>query len=103
MEVVDTSKVVASHVGFAKVDGFGVCFDYAVRDHYGRTLARNVLYMAKARGVAARWLALLGVDRPVDLRRRELDFYVPRGDPHGGRGSRSSCDHGDWISMVVIF
>ncbi len=95
-------KVIAIHVGFAKVDGFGVCFGYVVRYHYGSPLARNVLYMAKARVVAARWLALLNVDRPDDLRRRESDFDVPRGDPHGGRGGGSSGDHGDWISVVVM-
>jgi hypothetical protein len=103
LEVVDTSKVVVSHVRFAKVDGFGVCFDYAVRNHYGGTCARDVLYMATARVVAARWLALLGVDHLGDLRRRESDFYVSRGDPHGGRGACSSSDYNDWISVVVMF
>jgi len=103
LEVFDTSKVVASHVGFAKVDGFGVSFDFAVRYHYGSTLARDVLYMTKARVVAALWLASLGVDRLGDLRRRKSDFYVPRGDPHGGREGCSSGDHGDRISVVVMF
>jgi hypothetical protein len=76
---------------------------FYLRYHYGNTLARNVLYMANARVVAARWLALLGVDRPGDIRRGVSDFYVPRGDPHGGRGSCSCKDHGDWISVVVMF
>ena len=71
LEVVDTSKVVTSHVGFAKVYGFGVCFGYAVRYHHDITLVCNVLYMAKARVIAARWMSLLGVDRLGDIRRRE--------------------------------
>ena len=52
MEVVETSKFVASHVGFAEVNCFGVRFADAVGDHYGSPLARNVLNMAKARVVA---------------------------------------------------
>jgi len=103
LEVIDASKVVASHVGFAKVDGFGVCFDYAARDHSSGTLVRDVFYKTKARVVAVRWLALLGAYRPGDLRRRESDFYVPRGDPHGRRGGYTSGDHGDWIPVVVMF
>ena len=54
MEYVDSSKLVASHVGFAEIDSFGVWFDFAVGYHYGNMFACNDLYVAKARVVAAR-------------------------------------------------
>jgi hypothetical protein len=52
LEVVETSKFVASHVGFDKVNCFGVHFADVVGDHYGSPLARNVLNVDKARVVA---------------------------------------------------
>ena len=103
MEVIETSTFVASHVDFAKVNCFGVSFADVVGDHYGMTLARIVFNVAKARVVATLWLALLGVNRLGDVRRRESDFYIPRGNPHGGRGGCASSDHGDWIAVVVQF
>jgi hypothetical protein len=103
LEVVDPSKIVASHVGFAEIDSFGVCFDYAARYHYGNTFACNVLYAAKAIVVATRWLALLSIDRFGDIRRGKSNFDVSNGDPHGGGGSCSSGDHGDRITMVIMF
>ena len=103
MEVVETSKFVASHVGFAKVNCFGISFAGAVGDHYGSPLARNVFNGAKVRGVVTLWLALLGVDRHGDVRRRESGFYIPRGNPHARRGGCASGDHGDWIAVVVQF
>jgi hypothetical protein len=103
LEVVKTSKFVASHVGFAKVNCFGVSFADAVGDHYGSPLARNVFNVAKARVVATLLLALLGVNRLGDVRRGESDFYIPRGNLHGGRGGCACGDHGDWIAMVVQF
>ena len=59
--------------------------------------------MAKARVVAARWLALLSIYRSGYIRRGELNFVVSSGDSHGRGGSCSSGDHGDWITMVVMF
>ena len=103
MEAVETSKFVASHVGFAKINCFGVSFADTVGDHYGSPLARNVFNVAKAIVAATLWLALLGVNRPGDVRRRKSDFYIPRGNPHGGRGRCASSDHGDWIAVVVQF
>ena len=59
--------------------------------------------MAKARAVAARWLALLDMYRSGYIRRGESNFDVSTGYPHGGGGGCSSGDHGDWIIMVIMF
>ena len=86
MEVVQPSKFVASHVGFAKVNCFGVSFAHAVGDHYGSPLASSAFDVAKASVVATLWLALLGVNRRGYVRRMESGLYIPPGNPHGRRG-----------------
>ncbi len=103
LEIVATSKFVASHVGFDEVNCFGVCFVDAVGDHYGNSLARNVLNMSKARVDATLWLALSGIDRLDDVHRRKSDFYVTRGNPHGGRWGCASGDQSEWIIVGVLF
>ena len=59
--------------------------------------------MAEARVVAARWLALLSINRSGYLRRGESNFNVAGGDPHGGREGCSSGDHGDRVTVVIVF
>ncbi len=59
--------------------------------------------MAEARVVAARWLALLGINRSRNFRRGESNFDIPSGDPQGGGWSCTSSDHGDRITMVIVF
>jgi hypothetical protein len=59
--------------------------------------------VAEARVVAARWLALLSINRSGDLRRGESNFDIRGGDPHEGGWGYSSGDYGDRITMVIVF